>query len=320
MSLLYNVRQRLRRGCVIELRLLIRIKKDAMSVITIMNNNGKVWRLVLLFLSLLLSTCTLGKDSVEKRSSRWCHRELPSKEGQWREEPPYWQTEGCENHVYNQSAAYNCLKGRTVYVIGNSIARHYGFALYKLIGGEEVDRQQQKQNCLKNGLVWESCHQQLNDVRFKHLFLLYMDGFDYKDRAGFPYFRYESLDDSGNIVYDHNRSGHFADAIGTKIFNSSNVIGNTPDDYAVGSKGTWKEIDDNCEGWSTRECLTSFFVNSTENDILIFSIGMMQVAAYNGQLVGMHVDPLDKKGWIISSAVNFKAHLAATFKGQVFRY
>jgi len=146
-----------------------------------------------------------------------------------------------------------------------------------------------------------------------------MDGFDYSDRAGFPYFRYESLDDAGSIIYDHNRSGHFADAIGKKIFNSSDVLGNTPDDYMIGSKGTWKEIDDNCEGWNTRDCLRSFFANSTENDILIFSVGMMQVAAYNGQLVGMHVDPLDKKSWLISSAVNFKAHLAATFKGQVFR-
>jgi len=110
-------------------------------------------------------------SSVEKR---WCHRELPSKEGQWREEAPFWQTEGCENQVFNVSAAYNCLKGRTVYVIGNSIARHYGFALYKLIGGEDVDRQQQKQNCLKNGLLWESCHQQLNDVKFKHLVCITM--------------------------------------------------------------------------------------------------------------------------------------------------
>ena len=192
----------------------------------------------LLFLFLLF-TFTLSVDTVEKR---WCHRELPSNEGQWREEA-FWQTEGCENQIYNQSAAYNCLKGRTVYVIGNSIARHYGFALYKLIGGEDIDRQHQKQNCLKNGLLWESCHQQLNDVKFKHLFLLYMDGFDYKDRAGFPYFRYESLNDQGNIVYDHNHSGHFSDAIGQKIFNSSTVLGNTPDDYMIGSKGTWKEID-----------------------------------------------------------------------------
>ena len=33
----------------------------------------------------------------------------------------------------------------------------------------------------------------------------------------------------------------------------------------------------------------------------------------------MNVDPIDIKSWLISSAVNFKSHLAATFKGQVFR-
>ena len=249
-------------------------------------------------------------------NKRWCHRELPA-HGKWREESPYWQTEGCPNQPYNQTAAYSCLKGRTIYIVGNSIARHYGFAIYQLLGGDIYDRQQEKKSCLKNGLLWESCHQTYKDVSIKHLFLLYMDGFDYKDRNGFPYFRYQSLDND-KILYDHSRSGHYNDAIGKHI-NSSDVQGNTPDDYAAGSRGTWKEIEDNCEGWNVRECLRSFFNGSTENDILIFSIGMMQVVAYNGQMVGFHVNQLDNKSWLIASAVNFKAHLAATFKGQVFR-
>ena len=254
--------------------------------------------------------------NISMGDKRWCHRELPSKKGQWREEIPYWQTEGCINYPYNQSAAYSCLKGRTIYVIGNSIARQYGFAIYQLLGGETYDRQQQKQSCLKSGLLWESCEQTYSDIKIKHLFLLYMDGFDYKERNGFPYFRYQSIDND-KILYDHSRSGHFVDAI--QHINSSDVLGNTPDDYAVGSKGTWKEIEDNCEGWTVRDCLKSFFNGSTENDILIFSIGMMQVVAYNGMMVGFKVDPLDNKSWLTASAVNFKAHLAATFKGHVFR-
>lgn len=145
-----------------------------------------------------------------------------------------------------------------------------------------------------------------------------MDNFDYKDRNGFPYFRYQSIDENGNIIYDHLKSGHYTDAIG-KNNNSNGVEGNVPDDYAVGSKNTWKEIEDNCEGWHTRDCLKSFFNGSTENDILIFSIGMMQVASYNGQMVGLDVDPIDKRSWLTASAVNFKANLASTFKGKVFR-
>ena len=97
------------------------IVDDTISII----NDIERMTVFLLFLFLLF-TFTLSVDTVEKR---WCHRELPSKEGKWREAAPFWQTEGCENQIYNQSAAYNCLKGRTVYVIGNSIARHYGFAL-----------------------------------------------------------------------------------------------------------------------------------------------------------------------------------------------
>jgi hypothetical protein len=146
-----------------------------------------------------------------------------------------------------------------------------------------------------------------------------MDNFDYKDRNGFPYFRYQSIDENGNTIYDHSKSGHYNDAIGKNYNNSNGVEGNTPDDYGIGSKNTWKEIEDNCEGWTTRDCLKKFFNGSTENDIVIFSVGMMQIASYNGQMVGLDVDPLDKKSWLVASAVNFKANLAATFKGQVFR-
>lgn len=87
----------------------------------------------LVFFILILKFFVLISSSDEN-IPRWCHRELPSVKGQWREEAPFWQTPNCPNQQFDQTTAYNCLKDRTVYIIGNSIARNYGFALYQLIG------------------------------------------------------------------------------------------------------------------------------------------------------------------------------------------
>ena len=114
--------------------------------------------LIFILLILILNTFVLISCNDEI-PPRWCHRELPSDKGQWREEAPYWQTKNCPNQAFDQTSANNCLKGRNVYIIGNSIARNYGFSLYQLIGGEQFDRLQQKASCMKSGLVWESCKQ-----------------------------------------------------------------------------------------------------------------------------------------------------------------
>lgn len=93
------------------------------------------------------------------------------------------------------------------------------------------------------------------------------------------------------------------------------------DEYNPGSY--W--ADDNCINHRTRDCLAKFFKGSNENDVLIFTLGgsymldsdeeeMQKERTSTGDVIGF-----DKRAWLISSMLNFKAHIAAVFKGQVFR-
>lgn len=50
---------------------------------------------------------------------RWCNREFPSRNGMWYGVPPYWQTLDCPIQYYNIEQTKQCMKHRTLYVIGN---------------------------------------------------------------------------------------------------------------------------------------------------------------------------------------------------------
>ena len=51
---------------------------------------------------------------------RWCNREFPSINGMWYGVPPYWQTLDCPIQYYNTEQTKQCMKHRTLYVIGNT--------------------------------------------------------------------------------------------------------------------------------------------------------------------------------------------------------
>ncbi len=72
----------------------------------------------------------------------------------------------------------------------------------------------------------------------------------------------------------------------------------------------WEE--DNCMHTATRDCLHNFFSNATSEDVLIFVAGM----PYCGLGFGGAVF---NKPWFQNSAAAFRAHIAASFPGHVFR-
>jgi hypothetical protein len=77
-------------------------------------------------------------------------------------------------------------------------------------------------------------------------------------------------------------------------------------------------MDDNCINHSTRECLAKFFHGSTERDILVFTLGMTYGQAMSGKEPSSSPG-IDWEKWMLASAGAFRSHLAATFKGQIFR-
>jgi hypothetical protein len=118
-----------------------------------------------------------------------CHRYGPG-EGVWVRDPPYWKERDCPtNYAFEANSTQSCLDGRTIYIIGVSTARQFGFSTIAMMGGEEVSRQEQMLRCSKEANVKAlSCRQSYNGVTVKDLFLNYLDGFDYSNRGGFTYF------------------------------------------------------------------------------------------------------------------------------------
>lgn len=251
---------------------------------------------------------------ISHQEARWCHRELPVKGGKFKLEPPYWQTPGCPNQPFDVEATRKCLKGRTVFIIGNSVARQNAFGLVEMLGGNPTQRDDQKTMCPKHDTQWsESCHQEFAGVKIRYLYLNYMDGFNYSDRNGAPFWRRRV-----NVVN--------ADGTKNRVWKTGRLPGGKDlMPYAFGRNFWWYEDGDNCDKHKTRACLQTFFNGSTENDILIFRLG--QVYGLNTTEVELQreinsgEDAIfwDMKAWLIASAVNFKSHLAATFKGKVFR-
>lgn len=245
-----------------------------------------------------------------------CHREWPVTSGTWKNEPPYWQIPNCPNRIFSDNSTQKCLSGRTVYAIGNSVGRQAAFGILELLGGAEIKRENQRDMCPKHETTWgDSCHNEFSGVKIRYLFMQFMDGFNYSDRGGFPYFIYDkSLTNTSNSV--DNSSNWVTGRLPSSLRTSSKP-GLSPDEY----NSYW--VDDNCILHKTRECLRSFFNESTENDILIFTLGM-SYAVEDHDLFYQKLEKSESRigvnteAWLRASAINFKSHISATFKGQVF--
>eukprot|EP01038_Epipyxis_sp_PR26KG_P011229 gene11229-15069_t len=208
-----------------------------------------------------------------------CNYKIPT-EGTWLNAPPYWLANGCRNQLFSPQSAAKCMKGRTLYAIGNSVGRQYAFGLMELLGGTTVKREGQRDICPKHETFWgDSCHDEFADVKFKYLFLQFMDGFNYTDRGGFPFLKHEE---------------------------NFPILPNTPNE-AMGKEAFW--ADDNCINMDVRKCLQIFFNGSTDNDVLMFTLGM-SYATDN--------DIIDVNSWGQNSAAAFRGHLDSTFPGRVF--
>ena len=243
-------------------------------------------------------------------ATRWCHREWPEK-GLWTWEPPYWQTDGCPNQPFGKDATAKCLKGRTIYFIGNSVGRQGAFGIVEMLGGAGVKRENQRDSCPKHETTWDdSCHSEFAGVKIRYLFLQFMDGFNYADRHGFPFYRWRDENNkwkTGRLPVGLNVSGH---TVGGN--------GYTPAEYADGQE-FW--IDDNCILHNTRECLGRFFNGSTTNDVLVVTLGMSYPlhSVEEEQAAVFRNVSVETRAWLLASATSFRAHLAASFRGQVFR-
>jgi hypothetical protein len=129
---------------------------------------------------------------------RWCHRDWPTTEGVWSDEAPFWTSSpSCPNRAFDEKATVDCLKGRTVYTMGNSIGRQALYGILEMLGGASVKREDQRDMCPKHETTWDdSCHNEFAGVKLRYLFMQYMNGFNYnkgvahrKDLSGgFPYF------------------------------------------------------------------------------------------------------------------------------------
>mmetsp|Transcript_11682 Transcript_11682/g.12599 ORF Transcript_11682/g.12599 Transcript_11682/m.12599 type:complete len:491 (+) Transcript_11682:114-1586(+) len=215
-----------------------------------------------------------------------CHRLFPSAGGTWLDLPPYW-IPNCrqnETRVFDHRATAKCLKGRTVYAMGNSVGRQSLFGILEMLGGATVKRENQRDLCEKHETYWgDSCHNEYAGVKLKYLFLQYIDGFNYSDRGGFPYLT--EID-----KYDR---FHLPDTVND----------------ATGVETVWPI--DGCVQINMRHCLERFFQNATSNDIVIMTFGLPYA---------VQSDMIDFTSWLSASAASFRANLMAVFPGKIFRF
>lgn len=219
-------------------------------------------------------------------NSTTCHRLIPT-EGTWVNHPPYWIPHNCKQiQTFGETETKRCMRGRTLYVIGNSVPRQMAFGMIELLGGGSVKREGQRDICPKHETFWgDSCHSEFANVKIRFLHLQFMDGYNYSDRGGFPFLLNQSnlspLPMSPHEALDKSDENKF-----------------------------WEE--DNCFTHPVRSCLQTFFNESKSDDILIFSIGMTYMNLGN--------KIIDMRSWIRSSASAFRSHLSATFHGHIFRF
>lgn len=196
-----------------------------------------------------------------------CNIHLPSKNGIFFGLPPYWQLPHCHNQAFDIDDTKKCLFNRTIYIIGNSVARQSAFNILEMMGSSEVSRTDQKKQCPKHETTWDdSCHQEFEHVKIKYLFLQFFDGYNYTDRNGFPYYRVKNNEPDINGSYWSTQKleiGWYIDDSGHNITKYMNE----PNDEKL-----YKE--DNCISKQTKNCLQNFFKDSKSNDILIFTLGM----------------------------------------------
>lgn len=260
---------------------------------------------------------TCNREERISGRCRWCNRESPNKVGSWAPFPPYWQHPGrCANQAFDVEDTRKCMQGRTLYVIGNSVARQNAFNMVELLGGNRVKREDQRDQCPKHETTWDdSCHSEIAGVKIKYLFMQFIDGFYYHDRGGFPFFRYQQTTADGKTEWVTGRlidPTASATAGETKYFADAKSAGADQG----GNAQYW--ADDNCINHDTQSCLAKFFAGSTSRDLLMFTSGM----SYEVRAVGeepKHSPGVDHRAWLTASATAFRAHLGATFKGQVFR-
>ena len=227
-----------------------------------------------------------------------CNRVWPVGNGSlWKDERPFYQSPQCTGlQSFPPRDSRRCMRNRTIYAIGNSIGRQAAFGMVEMLGGNPTNRNEQKQLCPKHETTWDaSCVTKVGEgTTIKSLYLQWMDGFNYSSRGGFPFFR----------------------SIQSPLPASPDVV--SPNAYLA---------DDNCVHSSTRDCLRRFFANSTQDDVLIFSVGMSytRVGAWDEKRFEWRMKTseeaaaVDMEAWLRASALAFQQHLAGTFAGKVFR-
>lgn len=243
---------------------------------------------IFFFIYLSLVTAAESKTNVSH-----CGNAFPT-QGTWLRDKPYWVIKGCPSKSYNSISTLESLAGRTVYVLGNSIARQVIFSISTLLGEEHVNRSTQKTQCPRNGMWYGgACGLEVKGVKLKFKYFDYMDGFDYSQRGGFPFLLQKndsiSFKDANEVSFHYGEAGPLANKVTKK------------DVVELLFKNAREDV---------RSSLHIFFNGSTGNDILIFNLGMKYAARSN---------IIDYPSWLVSSAKAFRDHIAATFKGEIFR-
>jgi hypothetical protein len=262
-------------------------------------------------------TCT--REKIIDGTCRWCNREVPGPvQGFFAPLAPYWQYPGkCNNQAFDHEDTKKCLAGRTLYVIGNSVARQTAFNVIEMLGGNPVQREDQRDMCPKHETTWgDSCHSEFAGLKVRYLFLQFGDGMYYNDRQGFPFFRFQEKDSSGKMVWKTGKISYIAN--NTETGQAERKFYNSPKDLNADYANPLWEYD-NCISQSTRSCLATFFEGAKEKDLLMFALGMSYYLGAAASLEPTQAVGIDYRRWLLSSAAAFKSHIAATFPGQVFR-
>ena len=110
---------------------------------------------------LLISFISIEKYVVygSENISNLCHRTIPG-QGEWLDHPPYWIPKNCNMpkaiDIFDEDSSKECMKGRTIYTIGNSVGRQMLFGLLEMLGGAYVKRSDQRDLCPKHETTWLS--------------------------------------------------------------------------------------------------------------------------------------------------------------------
>lgn len=173
-----------------------------------------------------------------------------------------------------------------------------------------MKREDQREQCPKLATAWgDSCHNEAHGLKIKYLFLQYMDGLNYADRNGFPYFRHQDPTTKAWVT------SRIASHPGT---------GDAPPSYHSNPQEISKDAilagTDNCAKTDIHSCLATFFAGSKSSDILIFALGMIYAVPPAGSEPAQGTVGVDYHQWALNSGAAFKANVAANFPGQVFRF